>query len=64
MGGAQIRLCNRVAEEICGNYPELEIYTCAYSGTNIVPKMTIPDPRVVVCFCNVGCNIGRSIHNI
>ena len=56
IGGAQIRLCNRVADEICGNYPDIEIFTCAYSGTNIVPKMTKPDPRVVVCFCNVGCN--------
>ncbi|MBR6916667.1 MAG: DUF4838 domain-containing protein [Clostridia bacterium] len=56
IAGALIRLCNRVADEFLADYPMLDLYTCAYAGTNIPPKLTAPDPRICVCFCNVGCN--------
>ncbi|MBR6918180.1 MAG: DUF4838 domain-containing protein [Clostridia bacterium] len=56
IAGALVRLSNRVAEKICGDYPELQIYTLVYFGTQPVPKSTKPDPRITICFCNVGCN--------
>ena len=56
ISGALFRLSNRVAETICAEYPMLQIYTVAYFGTQVVPKMTRPDPRVTVVFCNLGCN--------
>ena len=56
ISGALFRLSNRVAETICADYPMLQVYTVAYFGTQVVPKATRPDPRVTVCFCNVGCN--------
>ena len=54
--GALIRLCNRVTEQFCSDYPMLDVYTAAYAGTHIPPKMTRPDPRLNICFCCVGCN--------
>ena len=56
IAGALFRLSNRVAETICADYPMLQVYTVAYFGTQVAPKVTRPDPRVTVCFCNVGCN--------
>ena len=56
IAGALFRLSNRVADAICEEYPMLQIYTVAYFGTQTAPKMTRPDPRVTVCFCNLGCN--------
>lgn len=56
VSGALIRLCNRVADEFCAKYPMLDIYTAAYAGAHVPPKMTRPDPRVCVCFCCSGCN--------
>ena len=56
VAGALIRLCNRVTEKFCADYPMLDIYTAAYAGCHIAPKMTRPDPRLNICFCCVGCN--------
>ena len=56
VAGVLIRLCNRVTEKFCGDYPELEVYTAAYAGSHIPPKMTRPDPRLNICMCCVGCN--------
>ncbi|MBR6916668.1 MAG: DUF4838 domain-containing protein [Clostridia bacterium] len=56
VAGALIRLCNRVTEKFCADYPELEVYTAAYAGAHIPPKLTRPDPRLNICFCSVGCN--------
>ncbi|MBQ7671006.1 MAG: DUF4838 domain-containing protein [Clostridia bacterium] len=62
VAGALIRLCNRVAEKFCADYPMLDIYTAAYAGAHVPPKMTRPDPRVNICFCSVGCN-NHSLRN-
>ncbi len=56
IAGTLIRLSNRVAEKICADYPMLGVYTVVYYGTQVVPKSTRPDPRVTICFCNIGCN--------
>ena len=56
IAGTLIRLSNRVAEKICADYPMLGIYTVVYYGTQVVPRSTRPDPRVTICFCNIGCN--------
>ncbi len=56
IAGTIIRLSNRVAEKICSDYPMLGVYTVVYYGSQVVPKSTRPDPRVTICFCNVGCN--------
>ena len=56
VSGALIRLCNRVADKFCADYPDLDIYTAAYAGTHVPPKMTRPDQRICICFCCVGCN--------
>lgn len=62
VAGALIRLCNRVTEKFCADYPMLEVYTSAYAGAHIPPKMTRPDPRLNICFCSVGCN-NHSLRN-
>lgn len=62
VAGALIRLCNRVTEKFCSDYPMLEVYTAAYAGSHIPPKMTRPDPRLNICFCCVGCN-NHSLRN-
>lgn len=62
VAGALIRLCNRVAEKFCADYPMLDIYTAAYAGSHVPPKMSRPDPRVNICFCSVGCN-NHSLRN-
>ena len=62
VAGALIRLCNRVAEKFCADYPMLDIYTAAYAGAHVPPKKTSPDPRINICFCSVGCN-NHSLRN-
>ncbi|MBR6916666.1 MAG: DUF4838 domain-containing protein [Clostridia bacterium] len=56
VAGCMMRLANRVAEKMCADFPELDIYTIAYAGGNIPPKYTRPHEKVCVCFCTTGCN--------
>ena len=56
VAGAMMRLANRVAEKMTEDYPDLDIYTIAYAGGNIPPKMTRPLDSVCVCVCTTGCN--------
>ena len=56
ISGAVIRLANRVADKMSEDYPELEIYTIAYSIHRIAPKVTRPRENVTLMFCMGGCN--------
>ncbi len=56
VSGAMMRLANRVAEKMTEDYPDLDIYTIAYAGGNVPPRMTRPDEDVCVHFCTTGCN--------
>ena len=58
--GAMIRFSNRLSEEVNGLYPSdegLYFLVFAYSGTNVAPKITVPNGYIWVTFCfDVNCS--------
>ena len=62
VAGAVIRLANRVADTMGKDFPDLDIYTIAYAGGNVAPKLSRPLDNVCVCFCTTGCN-NHSLRN-
>ncbi len=48
-----IRFVNRLAEELCDEYPDIQIETLAYMFSTEVPKITKPHENVIIRLCSL-----------
>lgn len=49
--GAVVRFANRLQEELDEKYPGIVYKIFAYAGTNVPPKVSVPNELVYVTFC-------------
>lgn len=59
--GTMIRFVNRIAEELEGDFPNVQFHTFAYQYTRKPPKITRPRRNVVVQLCPIECCAGHSV---
>jgi len=49
--GAVVRFANRLVEDMDAMYPGIVYHIFAYAGTNVPPKVTVPNDLVHITFC-------------
>ncbi len=49
--GTLLRAVNSVANAVAANFPNIQVDTLAYQGTQTSPKITVPAPNVVIRLC-------------
>jgi len=50
-----VRFANQIAQAISDDHPDVLIHTFAYQYTEQPPRITKPDPNVVIMLCSIQC---------
>ena len=51
--GLQLEFVNDIARRVAKVYPDIKIRVFAYTITTVIPKGIVPDPNVMIQFCDV-----------